>query len=305
MYPDFVVMYQKLLSQSGFSMERLASFCAVADAGSIVGVAPRDLGRQSLISRQIRELESFFGVELVRRKGRGLEVTETGRELAAVGREGFKGLSDFAARCECAPWSVRIVASNSISNWLLLPMLKRVADKMPDVRFEIFHEQTRDMIRMTREGTYDIAFVDQESLDDRFGKLPLGKVGFSLVLPKGLVSRVPPDLATALSKAPLALPLGGRLRSRIDEIADQAGVTLQVSVGCSSYLQGSQLAESGMCAAALPDLALASLDKKRFHLFPLPYCYELALAWNARNADTRPALARLIGELGEAAVVTV
>ena len=29
------------------------------------------------------------------------------------------------------------------------------------------------------------------------------------------------------------------------------------------------------------------------------------LAWNARNADTRPALARLIGELGEAAAVTV
>lgn len=62
-------MFQNLFSRSGFSMERLASFCAVADAGSIARVADKDPTRQSLISRQIRELETFFGVELVRRKG--------------------------------------------------------------------------------------------------------------------------------------------------------------------------------------------------------------------------------------------
>jgi len=92
-------MYQKLLSQSGFSMERLATFCAVADAGSIVSAAKGDLSRQSLMSRQIRELETFFGVDLVRRVGRGLELTDTGRELAAIGRQNFKGLADYAARC--------------------------------------------------------------------------------------------------------------------------------------------------------------------------------------------------------------
>ena len=80
-------------------MDRLANFCAVADEGSIAIVAKGDPSRQSLISRQIRELESFFGVELVRRKGRGLEITEAGRELAAIGRKNFKGLEDYSARC--------------------------------------------------------------------------------------------------------------------------------------------------------------------------------------------------------------
>ena len=32
-------MYQNILSQSGFSMDRLGNFCAVADAGSIAIVA--------------------------------------------------------------------------------------------------------------------------------------------------------------------------------------------------------------------------------------------------------------------------
>lgn len=48
-------MYQKLLSQSGFSMDRLATFCAVADAGSIVSAAKGEPSRQFLMSRQIRE----------------------------------------------------------------------------------------------------------------------------------------------------------------------------------------------------------------------------------------------------------
>ncbi len=32
-------MYKNIISQSGFSMDRLANFCAVADVGSFVGAA--------------------------------------------------------------------------------------------------------------------------------------------------------------------------------------------------------------------------------------------------------------------------
>src|SRR5476649_1647145 len=152
-------MYQEVLSQSGFSMERLGNFCSVADAGSIVGAAKGDPVRQSLISRQIRELESFFGVELIRRRGRGLELTDAGRELAAVGRENFKGLADYAARCRGAAWTVRIVTSNSVASWLVLPRLKTLEKSGGNIRFEIYHEQTREMVTATREGIYDIAFV--------------------------------------------------------------------------------------------------------------------------------------------------
>jgi DNA-binding transcriptional LysR family regulator len=79
-------MNAEILSRSGFSLNRLADFSAVAGAGSIVGAARGDVERQSLLSRQIRELEESFNAELVRRKGRGLVLTEAGRELAALGR---------------------------------------------------------------------------------------------------------------------------------------------------------------------------------------------------------------------------
>lgn len=280
-------------------MERLGNFCAVADIGSIVGAAKGDPVRQSLISRQIRELESFFGVELVRRRGRGLELTEAGRELAAVGRENFKGLADYAARCRGAAWTVRLVASNSIITWLLLPRLKTVENANGSARFEIHHEQSREMVTATREGIYDIAFVRKDALGPGLKHAVLGEIGHSLLVPKTLMPTAPKNSAAVLGAVPLALPVGGKMREIVERMAEKAGVRMNVTVGCSSYLQAAQVLQSGMCAAVLPDTALSALKTTQFHRIPLPDHFTLCLAWSARNADTRPALAGLIEQIKE------
>ncbi len=290
-------MYPAILSQSGFSMERLANFCSVADAGSIVGAAKGDPGRQSLISRQIRELETFFGIELIRRRGRGLELTDLGRELAAVGRENFKGLADYAARCSGAAWSARIVAPNSVASWLVLPRLKKLDRATCNIRFEIHHEQTRGIVTGIREGIYDIAFVRKDALDAGLCHIPLGEIGHSLLVPKSLVRSKPSTVASALASAPLALPIGGKLKEAVEKLAEKAGVHLTIAAACSSYLQAAQLLESGMCATVLPDSALPSLKSDRCHRFLLGERYTLCLAWSARNASARPALAALIDSL--------
>jgi DNA-binding transcriptional LysR family regulator len=288
-------MYHQVLSQSGFSMERLANFCSVADKGSIASVAKGDPSRQSLISRQIRELESFFGVELIRRKGRGLEITEAGRELAAIGRENFKGLADYASRCRGREWTVRLVASNSVAQWLLLPRLKDVAEAHPMVKFELFHEQTRDMVAGTHEGTYDVAFVRKDALVPGLKHAALGEIGHSLFIPFTIVKKAPKSFKDALATVPLALPIGGRLREIIDRMAgDQPP---RVMLACTSYLQAAEAVRSGMCAAVLPDTATSSLQGQRLHRLSTPERFTLCLAWTARNVDTRPALGALIETL--------
>lgn len=287
-------MYQNILSQAGFSMDRLASFCAVADAGSIAIVAKGDPSRQSLISRQIRELESFFGVDLIRRKGRGLEITEAGRELAAIGRQNFKGLEDYSARCRGREWSVRIVASNSIAQWLLFPRLKAVAETQPDVRFEIYHAQTREMVAGTREGTYDISLIRKDALVPGLKHAVLGEVGHSVFIPVALARKIPKSAAEALISLPLALPIAGTIRESMERLAAKNGGPLRVSVSCTSFLQAALAVQSGMCAAVLPDSALSSLHGPRLHRIALPDRYTLCLAWTARNVDTRPQLAKLV-----------
>jgi len=55
-------MFEDLFSKGGLSLERLRSFMLMANAGSIAKAVPQDPTRQSQISRQIKELESFSGL---------------------------------------------------------------------------------------------------------------------------------------------------------------------------------------------------------------------------------------------------
>lgn len=221
------------------------------------------------------------------------------RSKRGVGRENFKGLADYSARCRNAAWSVRIVASNSVAYWLLLPRLKTLENANGNIRFEIHHEQTREIVTATREGIYDIAFVRKEALGPGLRHATLGEIGHSLLVPKGLLRSELKDVASVLGAVPLALPVGGKMRESIERTADKARVRMNVSVGCSSYLQAAQLLESGMCATVLPDTALSALEIERFHRLPIRDRFTLCLAWSARNADTRPALAGLIEQLTE------
>ena len=52
--------FVSLLSRRGLSYDRLLNFCRIAEAGGISKAADGDAAKQSLYSRQIRELEEFF-----------------------------------------------------------------------------------------------------------------------------------------------------------------------------------------------------------------------------------------------------
>lgn len=71
-------MFTELLQQGGLALDRLLSFCFVAQAGGVTRAAKGDPARQSLFTRQIKELEEFFGTEPIRGKGRGIVLTGAG-----------------------------------------------------------------------------------------------------------------------------------------------------------------------------------------------------------------------------------
>ncbi len=59
-----------MMGKGGLSIDRLRSFLEIAAAGGIAVAARGNPNRQSQLSRQLKELEEFFDVELVLR-GRG------------------------------------------------------------------------------------------------------------------------------------------------------------------------------------------------------------------------------------------
>jgi DNA-binding transcriptional LysR family regulator len=274
-------MFENLFSTQGLSLDRLKNFLAFADQNSIVAAAGGDIVRQSLISRQIRELSEFFGVELVKRHGRGLALTEAGRQLATITREQFGALSEFARDAKSLPSILKIAASNSIAIWQIIPKLPEIRRRLPNHQLILQHEQTAAIIR--------------------------GVAGFALFVPKALANRFNAANATAWMRLPLALPIGGTLRETVDKIAMKHGITLSPALTCDSYVQAVAAVGSGAVAAILPVIAGQSLIPRGAQMVHLPELGQrhpkTLMIWNQRATATRASLATAVEVLPKLLIV--
>ena len=84
-----------VFEHKGLSLERLRLLCDVARMGGIRAAVGDDPARQSLASRQLKELSEYANTELTKRVGRGIEVTQDGTELVNIGNEFFSKMSAF------------------------------------------------------------------------------------------------------------------------------------------------------------------------------------------------------------------
>ena len=125
-------MSSPLLARSGLSLARLASYIAIAEVGGLSVATQGDPVRQSLLSRQLKELEEFFGATLIERRRGVFRLTAAGRTLIDIARPSLIQLEDFERRCGGQSTEVHIGAGESVLVWLLTPKLKPLlaADSM-------------------------------------------------------------------------------------------------------------------------------------------------------------------------------
>lgn len=290
-------MFADLLSQGGLSLDRLQSFCLVAEAGGVTRAAKGDPARQSLFSRQIKELEEFFGVELVRRKGRGIALTAAGGRLHLLAREQLLGLSDFKKTVAGKSVELTLAAGDSLIQWLLLPQLRSIREKLPNVTFRVLNLPTAEIAARLREGTVDLGLVRAGSVARPLKTSPLGTISFSLFLAAGMFStpKAKGVSAEVLARLPLATLEGsGQFRQELQRLTERHKLRLNLQLELSSFPLAARAVETGGYAAILPGIAAADLagsgavEVKPDFLRDLSR--ELILAWNPRLARVRIAV---------------
>jgi LysR family nitrogen assimilation transcriptional regulator len=286
-------MFENLFSLGGLSIDRLRSFVDVAEKGSIARVANGDPSRQSLISRQIGELEVFFGVELTRRKGKGLEITEAGQELARQVRLQFQSLADFKASCANQPVEYRIASGNSVLEWLVAPQLGRISGVVPGT-FSLLDWRTGDIVRGLLDHTVDFGIIRKSALVHPLRFHSLGNLTYRLFVPKGWK-----DLGGGLA-APLAISIGGEFLEAFERAVAKMKVKPNIVFRCTSFTQAAQLVRSGVATAILPHIASAYVGDAATVKNPAwlkPVTRDLGLAWHQRILEIRPGAESLKSEL--------
>lgn len=164
----------------GLDWSLVQVFLALLQAGSL-GRAAKTLGlSQPTLSRRLASLEASLGQALFERTAHGLVPTAAGSALRGPAegmREQAGQLARAAAqRTRVLAGSVRITASETVSAHVLLPILRRVRERHPEIQIELVPS---DAVQDLLQRDADIAVrmfrpLEPSLIVRRMADMPLG-----------------------------------------------------------------------------------------------------------------------------------
>lgn len=142
----------------------LRYFLAVAEEGHITRAAEKLGIQQPPLSQQIKVLERELGVQLFRRKPRGVELTDAGRAFFGETRGIFSKLEhaiETARRASRGEQGQLLIGIASTAHFCpLVPrLIREFRESFPEVAINVQEGGTSELIELSRSGLLDLAFV--------------------------------------------------------------------------------------------------------------------------------------------------
>lgn len=259
---------------STFDMRRLRYFMKIAEVGSLTRAAEALRVAQPALSHHMRALEQEFGVQLIVRGSRGIQLTEAGTRLARESANLFeitKLIPDRVRQDDSALEGVVTVAlGQSIGSRMVAPMLELARKKLPRIRLDIREHMILHLPSVVRSGAVDFGL----SYDTRSGsglqvtKLIAEDVGVigTPALARRYFGWTTPKKVTVqdLAHLPLYLTLpSNHLRELIEGACQKAKVRLSVVTDVDSMHFLREIARSGIGFTILPKSNLDSPSERR------------------------------------------
>jgi DNA-binding transcriptional LysR family regulator len=285
-------MFDRLFKERGLSLDRIRTFYMVAEAGGFTKAAGKSANRQSQFSRQIHELEEFFGLELLKRHRKGISLTPAGERLRRIAREIFAALEDFKTVCEDEPQRFSIGAGDALLQWLVFPQVGALQRALPDVAIDVFGLPTLEIVDRVEDARLDFGLVRKDAANKTQKFQSLGIEDYSLFVPRQLLgNQKRPGVNEVIAKVPLTTIAGeGRFRAGLERQARKQKLRLTYSLCCSTFPQAARALRSERYAAILPTIAADDLDVTRYVRLAAPFleAREICLIWNPRAMKLRP-----------------
>jgi DNA-binding transcriptional LysR family regulator len=211
------------------NLQQLRYLVSAADTGSFSGAARREYVSQPVLSRALRGLERELGVEVFRREGRRVVVTDSGTTVVAAARRVLDAVDELhATAAREAEQRGLVVTATPTNSTLFAPILSGFMDRHPHVRMRLSRApDTAAVHAMVADRAADLGFCDVEADEqeqpDGLRHDPLWRAEVVLVSPA--TSGFPPVVPRArLAELPLVLPTpeSGR-RGMIEGLVTDAG----------------------------------------------------------------------------------
>lgn len=156
------------------SLKAVKSFVAAARYQSFTRAAEALCVTQAAISRQIRELETYLGVQLFRRVGRAVELTEAGSTFFDAAQLSFVNISQAAKRIRAqrpGKSELTVCCSPAFAGLWLSPKLPAFLTDHPDIDLNLI--STQNFLSMEPGVTPDIFITKFASVQNGYRSTPL------------------------------------------------------------------------------------------------------------------------------------
>ena len=152
--------------------DKLKSFHAAAETGSLTAAGENLEISQSAVSRQIAALEESLGVSLFQRHARGLVLTDAGHalhkstsEMSAAARVAASALRD---QHETPQGDLIVTAPVAFGSTWLVPRLNKFVQAHPDLRLDLrLDDRPYDLLKLEAECALRLWSADKADLIQR------------------------------------------------------------------------------------------------------------------------------------------
>ncbi|WP_349435546.1 LysR substrate-binding domain-containing protein [Pararhizobium sp. A13] len=294
-------------------ISQLRTLIHVAELGSLSKASDRLHIAQPALSRQIRLLEEELGTRLFDRHGRGMVVTEQGRDVLLHALRVMSELEEIRAVVldEGAPLRghVSIGMPPTASDILSEPLVSAFREAHPEATLRIVSAYSGYLLDWLHRGEIDAAILYDPKSARALRTQPLLEETLFLIGPpdSGLDQDTPVEFS-ALADYRLLIPsIGHGLRSILEKHAQEVNIALDVKVEADSYSTLKSLVSKGHGVTVLP-LAPIHEDLTEGRLCAAPIVNPVPMRRLIMSYPTDrpvPRLARFAGQVIATSVATL
>lgn len=245
------------------SMRTLECLVAIVQQGSLTKAAAVLHMSQPALSHQIAALERELGTPVIERLPRGVRPTAAGLAVAAEARVALAAADRavLAGRrvAAGAGGRIRIACAETMTAWVLVPVLRELAARLPDVELELKEYTSADhMLDVLLAGEADITVGPRPTRTDEHVEVLGGEEIVVVAAPEHRFSAMDAVPLAELSTEPLVYyDPGNGFGVWADQFAAARGVRLpQPTMRTGSPRTAAQLAAAGMGVTIAPFSAL-------------------------------------------------
>jgi len=244
-----------------FDLVDLQLFISVADSRSITRGAARANMALASASARIKGLEQAFGVALLKRGRRGIELTAAGESLLDHARlvlhnvEAMRG--DMARFASGMRASVQLLANTAGLAEHLPRALASFLREHPDINVDVEERESTDIVTAIANGAADLGFAAEHALPDNIERFTFSEDRLTLVTARRspLAARRQVDFQEVAGHAFVGLTSSTALQVHISRHAARLGMRLHFRARLRDFDAICQMVAADVGIALVPETA--------------------------------------------------